>query len=216
MKQILFLIILVVAGSIISAQQSEKARQILDEVSKKTQSYSSISAEFSYSMENKTESINEGYSGSIVLKGEKYDVQIGKIGVRMISNGKTVWSYMKDANEVTISTVDKESSELMDLSKIFTIYKQGFTFNFIGEKTEDGKSLYLIDLIPESNIKDFTKISISINKATMMINSAIMFDKAGTQFKIKVVKMELNKPVDDTLFMFDTSKYKDIEIIDFR
>jgi outer membrane lipoprotein-sorting protein len=216
MKQIVLLIILIFAGSVISAQQSEKARQILDEVSKKTQSYASISAEFSYSMENKKDNINEGYTGTITLKGGKYNVHISKIGIRMISDSKTIWSYMEDANEVTISTVDKENSELMDPSKIFTIYEHGFTFNFIAEKTEEGQPLYLIDLIPEAATQDYSKISISVNKSTMMIHSATMFEKSGTQYRIKVIKMELNKPVDDSLFTFDPTKFKDIEIIDFR
>jgi hypothetical protein len=50
----------------------------------------------------------------------------------------------------------------------------------------------------------------------MMIHSAIMSDKSGTQYRIKVEKMELNKPVDVSLFNFDTNKHKDIEIIDLR
>jgi outer membrane lipoprotein-sorting protein len=216
MKTVFSMLILACFGLVVSAQQSDKAKQILDDVSKKTQSYSSISADFSYTMENKTESINESYTGSVVLKGQKYNVHINKMGVRIISDGKTVWSYMEDANEVTISSVEKGSSDLMDPSKIFTIYEHGYKFNFIAEKTENGKALYYIDLIPEAADNDFGKISISVDKATMMIHSAIMSDKSVTQYRIKVEKMELNKPVDESLFNFDTKKYKDIEVIDLR
>jgi outer membrane lipoprotein-sorting protein len=123
---------------------------------------------------------------------------------------------MEDANEVTISSVDNETSDLMDPSKIFTIYEHGFKYNFIAEKTENGKPTYYIDLIPEKADNDLGKISISIDKATMMIHSAVMSDKSGTQYTIKVEKMDLNKPVDESQFKFDTSKYKDIEIIDQR
>jgi outer membrane lipoprotein-sorting protein len=216
MKQLLLVGILALLTIVALAQQSEKAKQILDEVSKKTQSYTSISADFSYSMINKEEGINENYTGTILLKGKKYNVYINGLGVQMISDGRTIWSYMEDANEVTISNVENETSDLMDPSKIFTIYEQGFKFNLIGEKSEAGKSLYMIDLIPDAAKKDISKIRITIDKATMMIYSAVMGDGSGTQFVIKVNKMETNKVVAETQFVFDKSKYKDIEVIDFR
>jgi outer membrane lipoprotein-sorting protein len=216
MKQFLMMSMLVVATLVVSAQQSERAKQILDEVSKKTQSFSTISADFSYAMVNKDEGINENYTGSISLKAKKYNVHINGLGMRMISDGKTIWTYMEDANQVTVANVGGESSDLMDPSKIFTIYEKGFKYNLVGEKTEGGKAVYLIELTPDGTIKEMSKINISIDKSTMMISSAIMNDGSGTQFIIKVTKMETNKPLADSQFSFDKSKYKDIEVVDFR
>jgi outer membrane lipoprotein-sorting protein len=214
--RIILLGVLFFIAIISQAQQSDRAKNILDEVSKKTQSYSSISADFIYTMQNPEEDIDEGYSGSILLKGDKYIVQIDELGLRMFSDSKTIWTYMVDANEVTISSVDEESTELLDPSKVFTIYEKGFKYNFTGEKVEDGINLYLIDLIPETDDQDFTKISIGINKANMMIHFALMFDSVGSQYSIKVRKIETNKVIDDSKFTFDQSKYEDIEVIDFR
>jgi len=189
----------------------------LDEVSKRTQACSSISANFTYSMLNEEENIQDSYQGSIILKGEKYHVYIGDIPVRMISDGTTIWSYMEDVNEVTVSRVEDQTSELTDPAKVFRIYEEGFLYEFKGEnRTENGKSVYLIDLIPETEEYDFTRISIAIDKSTMMIASATMADDMGTQYKIATDKIEINKPVDDSLFTFEVSKYEDIEIIDFR
>ncbi len=199
------------------AGQNNKAREILDEVSKRTQACSSISAVFTYSMLNEEENIQDSYQGSIILKGEKYHVYISDIPVRMISDGTTIWSYMEDVNEVTVSRVEDQTSELSDPAKVFRIYEEGFSYEFQGEnKTVNGKSVYLIDLIPETGEYDFTRISIAIDQSTMMIASATMTDDMGTQYKIVADKVETNKPVDDSLFTFDVSEYEDIEIIDFR
>lgn len=214
MKKLLFFTAALFAVLFISAQ-SQKAKEILDEVSQKTKSYSSISANFTYSIVNDDEGIDEGYTGTINLKGEKYNVYIS-MPVRMISNGETIWTYMEDVNEVSISEVDDQTSELMDPTMIFTIYEQGFKYNYIGESAEKGKPVYLIDLIPKTDEFEFAKISISIDKTNMMIISATMFDDMGTQFKIIVDNVETNKPIDNSLFIFDVSEYDDIEVIDFR
>ena len=216
MKKLHLILIALFTVYFAPAQQTGKAKEILDQVSKKTQSYSSISADFKYSMINSEQNIDEGYTGTIILKGDKYNVFINDLGARMVSDGKTVWSYMTDANEVTISSVDSENQDLFDPAKIFTIYQNGFTYNYVGEKTEDGTPVYQIDLIPQTDKYDFKKISMEINKTTMMIYSASFFDKGGTQFKIDVEKVVTDKPVADSMFVFNTSKYKDIEIIDYR
>jgi outer membrane lipoprotein-sorting protein len=216
MKQFLMTGMLMAATLLASPQQSEKAKQILDEVSKKTQSFTTISADFSYAMINKEEGINENYTGSIILKGKKYNVRINGLGMQMVSDGQTIWTYLEDANEVTIAKVGGESSDLMDPSKIFTIYEKGFTYNLTGEKTEGGKAVYQIELVPDGTNKEMSKINITIDKSTMMISSAVMGDGSGTQFIIKVTRMETNKPAADSQFTFDKSKHKDIEVIDYR
>lgn len=217
MRKIVLTLTMLVALFSLSAGQNDKAGKILDEVSKKTQACSSISAAFTYSMLNENENVQDSYTGSIVLKGEKYHVYIGDIPVRMISDGTTIWSYMEDVNEVTVSRAEDQTSELTDPVKVFRIYEEGFMYEFRGErKTENGKTVYLIDLIPETEEYEFSRISIAIDQSTMMITSATMTDDMGTQYKITADKVEINKPVDDSLFTFNVSEYEDIEIIDFR
>jgi len=216
MKKTFLILFILSAGITISAQQDEKARQILDEVSEKTQACSTISVGFEYYMENQDEGIDEGYSGTIVMKGKKYHIDIGEIGLKMVSDGETVWSYMEDANEVTISSIDEEFTEIIDPTTFFTFYEQGFTTNYSGEKNENGKTLYQIDLIPETDEYDFSKISVAVDKGSMMVYSAVMTDEMGTRYGITTKKLELNIPVDDSIFSFNVSDYDDIEVIDFR
>jgi outer membrane lipoprotein-sorting protein len=216
MKKIFFTATVLLIALFAQAQQDPKAKGILDDVSAKTRSFKTISADFSFSMENKAMSINEKNEGSIKLKGQKYFVDLPGAGIKVYSDGKTNWNYMKQGNQVTISTIDEDSSELMDPSSLFSIYEKGFTSKFVAEKTLGGKVVYQIDLFPDKKDYDVSKISIEINKTTMMIQSAQLFGTDGNIYGIVVKKMENNKDFQDTEFAFDAKKFPDVEIIDLR
>ena len=199
-----------------SAQQDEKAKGILDKVSEKTRSFKTISADFVFTMQNIEMEIDERNEGSIKLKGQKYCVNLPDVGMRVFSDGTTIWNYMKDGNQVTISDIDDESSELMDPSSLFSIYEKGFNSKFISEKKVGNKTLYQIDLFPDNTMQDISKISISIDKASMMIQSAILYGTDGNLYGIELKKLETNIEFNESDFMFDPGRYGDVEIIDFR
>ncbi|MCF6331904.1 MAG: outer membrane lipoprotein carrier protein LolA [Draconibacterium sp.] len=216
MKRIILIGFLLLTSIFLQAKQDQKAKDILDKVSEKTRSYKTISADFSFTMENKEMEINEKNEGSIKLKGQKYSVDLPDIGIKVFSDGTTLWNYMKEGNQVTISNVDDESSDLMDPTSLFSIYEKGFESKFISEKKEGNKTLYEIDLFPDNDELQVSKITVSIDKATLMINAAVLFGTDGNLYTIKVKKVETDINFPDTDFVFDASKYNDVEVIDFR
>jgi len=218
MKRILLSFILLFAGCSIYAQQDRNAREILDKVTQTMQSCKSIEAGFSFEMENKEQHINEKHTGNIVLKGNKYVVRLQEMGLEVYSDGKNVSTYMKEANEVTISTfgADQENG-LMDPSKVFTIYKNGFDYKYIGEEHQNGKNVYVIDLIPQKNNENtYSRIKVSIDKEKMIICSAAMQGKDGNTYTVTVDQFKTDKPLNDSFFVFDPKKYPGIEVTDMR
>ena len=216
MRRIFLMSVVLFATLMVSAQQDMKAKNILDEVSKKTQTYKTISADFAFTMQNKEMDINEKNKGTIKLKGKKYVVNLPDVGVKVYSNGKTVWNYMKDGNQVTISNIEDQSNELMDPSSLFSIYEKGFKSKYIGEVKKDNKTLYKIELLPEKEGQDVSKVYLFINKETMMIDSAELYGTDGNLYGIQVNKLETNKDFPDSDFVFNPADYKDVEVIDLR
>lgn len=198
------------------AQGDAKAKEILNEVSAKTKEISAMSASFVFSMLNEEMDIDETNEGTIEIKGQKYKVQLPDLGVEVISDGTTIWNYMEDGNQVTISNIDDESSELMDPSSLFSIYERGFRSEFVDEKNENGKTLYHINLFPDSDEFDVTKIEVAIDKAAMMIHSATLYSTDGNLYGILVKQMDTKSDFSDAEFVFDASKHEDVEVIDFR
>ncbi len=218
MRRVLVTSVVLLITVFVWAQQDQKAKDILDKVSEKTRSYSTITADFSFSMQNKELEIDEKNDGSIKIKGQKYCVNLPDVngGIKVFSDGKTLWNYMKNGNQVTISNLDEESSDLMDPSTLFSIYEKGFDSKFVAEKKDGNITIYQIDLFPDSKEHDVAKISVSINKSTMTIHSAILYGTDDNLYIIEVKKMETDKELPDSEFVFDASKFPDVDEIDFR
>lgn len=200
----------------VCAQTDTKAKEILDQVSAKTKTFTSMSADFVFSMVNKEMEINEQNEGTIKVKGKKYMVSLPGTGLEIYSNGETIWNYMKEGNQVTITNVEDAGSELMDPSSIFSIYERGFRSKFIAEKKEGNKTLYQIELYPDSDEFQVEKIEVNIDKATMFLNSATLYGTDENLYGIVVKKMETNESFADSDFVFDKSKHADVEVIDLR
>ncbi len=200
-----------------SAQQDAKAKQILDEVSAKTRSFNTISADFDFSMENEEMDIYEKNSGSIQLKGQKYVVDLPDVGVKVYSDGETIWNYMADGNQVTISYLEDGDSELLDPSSVFTIYERGFRSKYIGEKNLAGSGAsHEIELYPDSDEHEVTKIVLFIGKTDSMIKSALLFGTDGNTYGIEIKKMNTSANLPNSHFIFNPSDFSDLEVIDFR
>ncbi len=216
MKRLILVGMILLVTVLSWAQQDEKAKLILDKVSEKTSSFTTITADFSFSMKNEEMEINEKNEGSIKIKGKKYCVDLPDVGINVFSDGTTLWHYMKDGNQVTISNLEDAGNDLMDPSSLFTIYEKGFESKLVAEKKVGSKVYYEIDLFPGNDEYDVQKITLSIDKATMMIRSALLYGTDGNLYGIEVKKMETGLDIADTEFVFNASKYKDVEIIDFR
>lgn len=198
------------------SQQDANAKEILEKVTKTTQSHASIEAKFSFEMSNPSANIQEKSSGTIVMKNKKYKLDIPQMGLQITCNGTTIWTYMVNSNEVSISNLDESTDELMDPAKIFTIYERGFNYKFAGESVDGGVPVYNIDLTPQKPTGDIQKIKIMIDKQKMLIRGANMTGKDGNNYKVSVNQFKTDEVYADSDFVFDPKKYKGIEIVDMR
>src|SRR5256885_1664718 len=128
------------------AQKDPKAEEILNAVSTKYKSYKSVSAIFKLIIDNQKDQTKENQDGTITIKGSKYKLEMKDQDV--ISDGKTVWTFLKEENEVQINDVTSKPDALTPTS-MFTIYEKGFRSKFMDETTESGKTIQHIELVPE-------------------------------------------------------------------
>ena len=224
MKRLVFIVAVLLTANLTWAQDA-KAKQILDQVSEKSGAYKSIIADFIFSTENEEMDINESNEGTIKVKGKKYNLKMkglkgsdqeADVILEVFSDGTTLWNYMKEGNQVTISDIEAEGNELMDPSSIFTIYEHGFRSEYVAEAKVGGKSVHQINLFPDSDEHDVSKIEIAIDKSTMMISSAVLHAMDENLYRIVVHKLVTDKDFPDTDFVFNKANYADVEEIDFR
>ena len=197
-----------------AADHDPKAKQILDGVSAKNKTYTAVKIEFLFLMDNIQDDIHESQSGTLLLKGNQYVLELS--GTKLFCDGKTQWNYMVNNEEVQIVTPEYEEGEL-NPTNIFTIYEKGFKYQYIKEIVKDGKTLQFIKLFPEdADSKSYHTINLYVDKAKKQISSLTVVGKEGDDYTYKITKLTPNPTTTPANFRFDPSKHPDVEVIDLR
>ncbi|MBC8462194.1 MAG: outer membrane lipoprotein carrier protein LolA [Bacteroidales bacterium] len=211
MKQFLG-IILATCCMTVFAQKDDKAATLLEEVSNKTKTYSSIKADFTYSMDNKEARIHESKTGNLLVSGEKYKVNVA--GQEVFCNGEKVWTYIGESNEVQINEMDTRKDAITP-TNILTSYHTNYKSRIIQDKDAADPNLEAIELIPYTQ-GNYEKVIVIIDKKMKQIKSFKIFDRNGNIFTYKVTRFQTNVPVKDADFIFHEEDYDNVEVIDMR
>ncbi|HYF67153.1 MAG TPA: outer membrane lipoprotein carrier protein LolA [Ohtaekwangia sp.] len=213
MKNFLFVFFAFLLSLNANAQYDPQALEILEAMSSKYKQMTAFEANLSYTMSNDVEKINEEFKGKITVKGDKFRLVLPEQEV--INNGSTIWTYLPEVQEVNIDNYDPGSEDI-NPSKIYDLYKKGFKYLYLQDKTEGGVVYQEIDLVPEKKDAQFFKIKMLINKKDKSIKSWTMFDKGGNRYKYTIAKFNPNVKVEDSFFTFDPKKHPDVDVIDLR
>lgn len=195
-----------------SPAQDSKAVKILRSLQDKTLTYQTIQADFTYSVTNPGQELNESFSGILYIKGNSYRLSIA--GQLVICDGETTWTYLEDVQEVQINSVEDEEESLTP-SKIFSSVFDDYDSKYLGEYEQDGKNLQKIELAPKKS-KSFSKIILGIDKSKPEIVQFDITDKSGNTYAYHITRFSTNIPVGDDKFTFNVNAFPDAEIIDMR
>ncbi len=214
MRKIIASLLMLAVSAPIFSQLDAKSKEILSAAANKTKSYTSMKATFTITMQNTQDNTSESHEGSIAVSGEKYHLVL--LNNESFFDGKTVSTYMKDANEVNISEPDPSDENVLNPAKIFDIYDKGFKAQFVGEKKEGNKTISEIHLFPQSLNKPYSRIKLFIESESYRISQIEQIGKDGNNVQIKIKTFTTNQPIADTEFIFDTKKHPSVDVIDLR
>ena len=193
-----------------------KAKTILDEVSKTTKAYKTITAEYEQVILNKEKKQVDKQEGKIQVKGNKFRLEIP--GNTIVCDGKTVWTHNKDAQEVTIKNFEPNAEEGLDPTKIFTMYETGFKYKYDKEEKNAATAYHVISLFPtvKPEKKKYHTIKLTIDKAKKQVHQIKMLMKDGGTQTYTIKSMKPNENLADAVFVFDTKGFKPDQIVDER
>ncbi|HNY02147.1 MAG TPA: outer membrane lipoprotein carrier protein LolA [Bacteroidales bacterium] len=198
------------AGVFVFAQNRDaKASSLLEEVSRKAKACKSIKTDFSYTMENAKAGINEEKTGTLLISGDKYRMTAS--GQTVICDGKTIWTYIKESNEVQVNTLENKD-EALTPSKLLTSYNANYKSRIV--KSSD-PAIENVELTP-NKVKNVTHAILGIDKMKKQVKSFTLFDKSGNTFRYKIKTYLTDTPVTDADFTFDAKKFPGVEVIDMR
>ena len=215
MKKIISVLsMLTICTAVVFGQNTKNAKEILDKVSQKTKSYSTINLTYSL-VHTSPDGANDKTTGTMLMKGKKYKLSI--LDNVLYCDGTTLWTHMVEEKEVIVSKADNDDSGMLNPSTVLTMYEKGFKYKFIQDRFEGSRAIYVIDLYPENVEKsEYSKVRLSIDKDKSQLWKAEYFAKDGNKYTITVNTFKVNEQIPDASFVFDKAKNPGVKVIDER
>ena len=196
---------LLLFGLTLQAQDSKKAKDLLDEVSAKAKSYDNIVIDFRFTLQNQKQNQNQDSKGNLTLKGNQFVLNF--MGVTRIFDGKKNYTIIPEDEEVTISKYNENDENSIPPSKMLTFFNSGYKYNWDILQNIRGRKIQYVKLTPLSS-KDKTKeILLGIDTQTKHIYNKIEIAKDGTKTTLTVNSFKTNQPISKNHFTFTESKY---------
>lgn len=214
MKKFAVLMIMAVMAVTLSAQNVDGgANDLLKKVSLQYQKYNTM--QFHYTLKTTKDDKTLGVSeGDFYLKGSKYKTNFG--GQQLYCDGTSIWSYDKDANEVSIYEYDPDDDQnLMNPQRVLKDWASNFRAKFIRDEFTNNVQYSIVDLTPKTS-QSYYRIRVYIVKTSLKIAKIAVYEKDNTVYTYSITQFKSDIPLDDKLFVFDKTKYPGVEVNDMR
>ncbi len=218
MKKIFCSVMLLFAVTTMFAQTTgskvndTQSTAILDALQKKITSYSSAIIQFKL-REEKNDKVLSELSGTLYLKGNKY--MLNTKDQQIFCNAKDVWTYLPAQNEVSITTFDSTDSDNLNPLQLVKEYKKSYRSTFIREEVQRGVMVQIVDLTP-LKASSIGRVRLIIDKNKKQLLKTEILEKDGTTYNYIIEKLTVNQTIDDSKFIFKTSQYPNVDVIDMR
>ena len=204
-KNIIACLLLLFAAQAVSAQNNADAiiRVLVDQI----KSHKNVEMTFNYQLSPDGKNLGEAQKGHAWLQGEAYKIEMAE--QQTISDGKTIWSYLIDDEEVMVSNAS-EGTDNTPLKLLTSLDK-----SYVASLTNiDAQGIASIELAnPKGQYK---RISLKVNTKKTELKSADIYMEDGSKLVVNVEEMKFDQKLDDKFFTFDAKKHPKVDVIDMR
>lgn len=193
---------------------AQNAKDILDKANLAYNQAGGIVASFTINTEDVKGKTIYSQDGKAYLKGNKFKIDVPD-GITWF-DGKTQWVYAKGGDEVNVSNPTGEELAGVSPSVLLSLYKAGFKLSYKGEKKEKTKTVYVIEMIPLGKKTEFSKMIVTIDKATNIFTSVSTYGKDRMDNHLIINKIQTGVNLSDAVFVFNKKEYPGVEVIDLR
>ena len=208
MKKLTAIIGIILTFMVGIAQAQTMASELVKNTVDKINKHKNVEFVFDYDMSNETIAVTESASGTAYMQGDAYKLEIE--GQQIISDGKTMWIYLPDSEEVMVSNPSNDENIITPI-KMLTTYDKDYAMKY-AKSNEKG-----IKVVEMSNPKgEFSEVTLKINEAKLEIVSATISNRSGDSFTIKIKKTVFDQNLDAKFFTFDEKAHPKVDVIDMR
>jgi len=209
MKKIILLFTLF-SLNLVHSQNDIRAEKLLNSVSEKIDSSETFKINFTYTLENLIENINQDSDGSIVIKDYNYLLEF--MGIKQLCDSKKVYSIVPENEEIIISNIDEDESETIKPSKLLKFYREGYLILWDKKELILEKEIQFVKLIPINSNSDIDYLQLGIDISNNDIVKLIEIGKNKTKTILTVNQLQYDIEIDLNFFVFSEEDYPDYYI----
>jgi chaperone LolA len=204
-KNIIACLFLLFVTQAVTAQNNAEAliRVLVNQV----KIHQNMEMQFSYQISPDEKTLIDALKGKAWLQGEAYKIELAE--QQTISDGKTIWSYLVDDEEVLVSnaTEGTDNTPLKLLTSLDKSYAATLT-------NIDAQGNAVIELAnPKGQYK---RITLKINTKKTELKTVDIYMEDGSKVMITIEEMKFDQQLDDKFFTFDAKKHPNVDVIDMR
>lgn len=198
MKKICFLMM---AALLSTATMAQTAKSVLDKAAANITVKEGVKANFKM-----TGGIGNT-SGTILIKGKKFHATTPKAIVWF--DGKTMWTYMKDNEEVNVSTPTEAQLQAINPYNFINLYKNGYSSTL----NETGNA-YVVHLTSTAKERKIKELFITVDKKSYH-PTQVKLQQGKTWTIFEITNLSKSK-IADSEFRFNAKDFPKAEVIDLR
>ena len=204
-KNIIACLFLLFATQVVTAQNNAEA--LIHLLVNQVKSHENVEMAFSYQISPDGKNLGDSEKGHAWLQGEAYKIEMAD--QQTISDGKTIWSYLIEDEEVMVSNAT-DGTDNTPL-KLLTSLDESYVATLTGI---DAQGLATIELAnPKGQYK---RVTLKINTKKVELKNADIYMEDGSKLVVNVEEMKFDQKLDDKFFTFDTKKHPKVDVIDMR
>ena len=152
------------------------------------------------------------YRGQIMMKGNKFRLNMGDTEVHY--DGNTQWVYSDETEELTLSTPTTDDLAGTNPLLILKQFKRNCNIEFYDkEQYKDG---YIIVFYPKEEHSEVRKLLVTLRKDTGLPIKLVLEASRGNVTTLVLSNLKVNIPTTDTTFSISANKYPNAIINDLR
>ena len=210
-NRVLFLLVFII--NISYSQTSIEGKNLLNQVSDKMGSYSSIQFDFSYVLNNQKEQINQESLGKITVSEDLYKLDF--LDATQLYDGDLIYTIVPENEEITITNPDDELNEYtISPSYLLSFYKEGYDYQWDIKQFIRDKNIQFIKLVPVDENTDIQYLLVGVDIDAKHLFRIIEIGNNGTQTILTIEEMKTNVSLPINFFQFEKKDYPNFYIIE--
>ena len=182
-----------------------EAQNLLELASKQMESYENIEFEFSYTLNNRMEQINQESSGNVTIAQDKYKLKF--LDAIQLFDGKALYTIVPENEEITITQANDDEDFGINPKELLKFHKKGYNYHWDISQRVKGKNIQFVKLIPTKEDGDIVSLLLGIDTQKNHLYKLIEVGENGTVTTLTINKIKVDGSLPENFFVFNQDDY---------